>query len=59
MVINEDGRLTETKVLRGVSAAIDAEAVRVVSSMPAWIPGKQSGKTVKVRFNIPIKFNLD
>jgi TonB family protein len=59
MVINEDGSVSDTKVLRGVEESLDAEALRVVSSFPAWIPGKQNGKTVKVRFTIPIRFAND
>ena len=57
MIINEDGSVTDVKLLRGVSASIDAEAVRVVKMMPPWTPGKQNGQNVKVRFNIPIKFH--
>lgn len=57
MIINQDGRVTDAKVLRGVSPSLDAEALRVVSMMPAWKPGMQNGKTVKVRFNIPIRFH--
>lgn len=56
MIINEDGRLSDAKVLRGVSQSLDAEALRVISSMPNWKPGTQDGKAVKVRFNIPVKF---
>jgi TonB family protein len=57
MVINEDGRVTDTKVLRGISQSADQEALRVVSMMPPWKAGMQNGKAVKVRFNIPIKFH--
>jgi TonB family protein len=57
MIINEDGSVSNAKVLRGVSQSIDAEAVRVISIMPNWKPGMQNGKPVKVRFNIPIKFS--
>jgi TonB family protein len=57
-VINTDGSVSDTKVLRGIEATLDQEALRVVSMFPNWIPGKQNGKAVRVRFNIPIKFGL-
>lgn len=57
-VIERDGRITDVRVLRGVESSIDKEAVRVVSSMPKWNPGKQRGKPVRVRFNLPINFTL-
>lgn len=57
MIINQDGTVSDAKVLRGVSQSIDAEAVRVISIMPRWKPGMQNGRPVKVRFNVPIKFN--
>lgn len=59
MIINEDGTVSDVKPLRGVSASIDAEAIRVVQSMPSWKPGMQNGKPVKVRFTLPIRFNMD
>ncbi len=57
-VIGTDGAVSNIKVLRGISDALDQEAVRVIKNMPKWIPGKQRGKPVKVRFNFPIKFTL-
>jgi TonB family protein len=57
MIINQDGRVSDAKVLKGVSPSLDAEAVRVISIMPSWKPGTQNGRAVKVRFNIPIKFH--
>jgi TonB family protein len=56
MVISETGTLSDTRILRGVSPSIDAEALRVVNSLPAWIPGTQDGKAVKVRYTLPIRF---
>lgn len=58
-VVMKDGSIEEVKILRGFNEACDAEAVRVVSSMPKWDPGKQRGKPVNVEFNLPIKFKLD
>ena len=57
-VINKDGKVVDVEVLRGVDPYLDKEAKRVVSDMPAWTPGKQRGKTVKVSFQLPINFKL-
>lgn len=57
-VVNIDGSIGEVKVIRGIDRSCDEEAVRVVKMMPRWKPGKQSGKNVKVQFNMPIKFSL-
>lgn len=58
-VVGKDGRITDVSILRGISADCDKEAVRVVQMMPPWKPGKQNGKPVFVRFNLPIKFKLN
>jgi periplasmic protein TonB len=58
-VVGKDGAISDVKVLRGISADCDKEAVRVVTMMPPWKPGKQNGKPVFVRFNLPIKFKLN
>ncbi|MGQ9847742.1 MAG: energy transducer TonB, partial [Bacteroidales bacterium] len=57
-VIGKDGKVTDVQVIRGVDPSLDKEAVRVVQSMPAWKPGKQRGKPVKVSFQLPINFKL-
>ena len=57
-VIEKDGSITDVKVLRGVDAALDKEAIRVIKSMPKWKPGKQRGNPVRVSFNLPIVFQL-
>ncbi len=57
-VIRDDGRIANVKVLRGVSPALDEEAVRVVKMMPRWTPAKMDGKAVNVQFNMPIRFVL-
>lgn len=56
--INQQGKLVNPVILRGVDPALDAEAIRVVSMSPQWTPGKQRGKAVKVRFVFPINFVL-
>ena len=58
-VIDEDGSVTDVKVQRGFNDDCDAEALRVVSQMPNWVPGKQRGKSVKVEYTLPISFVLD
>jgi len=57
-IVDTKGNVTEVKVLRGIGGGCDDEAVRVVKMMPKWQPGKQSGKTVRVLFNMPIYFRL-
>jgi protein TonB len=57
-VVERDGRVTDVRVLRGIGGGCDEEAVRVVESMPNWTPGKQRGKSVRVQYNLPVKFTL-
>jgi protein TonB len=57
-VIDTTGRVEEAKVVRGVHPLLDNESLRVVRSMPAWIPGKEKGKPVKVAYTIPVTFLL-
>ena len=57
-VINKRGKVGDVKLIRSVSPELDAEAVRVIQDMPDWIPGKQRGKAVNVRYTIPIVFKL-
>ncbi|MBD2751361.1 energy transducer TonB [Spirosoma validum] len=57
-IVSEQGVIHSVQVLRSVSLALDAEAVRLIKSMPDWIPGKQQGKAVACRFNLPVRFSL-
>ena len=57
-VVERDGTITDVHVARGVDPYLDKEAVRVVQSMPKWIPGKQNGKAVRVKFTVPVMFRL-
>ena len=57
--VNKDGSISNVKVLRGVDPALDAEAVRLVNSMPKWKPGMQKGKAVTVKYTVPVLFKLD
>ena len=56
--IETDGSVKNVKVLRGVDASLDREAVRVISSSPKWEPGKQRNKAVKVSYIFPVVFEL-
>ena len=58
-VVKENGKVADLKVVRGVTPELDAEALRVVGLMPDWIPGKQRGKAVAVKYTMPIMFRLD
>ena len=57
-VVETDGRIGEAEVARSVDPYLDREALRVVKSMPRWIPGRQNGECVRVRYNVPIAFRL-
>ena len=57
-IINKEGKVENVSILRGVDKALDNEALRVVSSLPTWKPGRQNGRPVKVSFQVPIKFQL-
>jgi periplasmic protein TonB len=57
-VVGSDGKIKDAKIARGVSKALDEEAVRVIEKMPSWSPGKQRGKAVPVQYNLPIRFTL-
>lgn len=57
-VVDKDGSITETKVVRSVDPALDQEALRLVNSMPKWKPGTAEGKPVRVRYSIPFNFSL-
>ena len=57
--IDRSGSLVDAKVTRGVDPLLDAEALRVIRSSPKWTPGKQRGKTVKVKYTFPVQFRLN
>lgn len=54
-IIEKDGTVSHPKVVRGIDAHLDQEALRIVKAMPNWIPGKQSGKTVRMKMIVPIR----
>lgn len=57
-VVDTDGKITDVSLMRKVFPSLDAEAVRVISAMPNWIPGKQKGQVVRVKYTVPIMFRL-
>ena len=57
-VVETDGTISNIEVVKPVFPSLDAEAVRVLSGMPKWTPGMQSGKAVSVKYTVPINFNL-
>ena len=58
-VVEEDGSISDPKVVKSVDPLLDAEALRVISLMPKWQPGKQNGQAVKVKYTVPLTFRLD
>jgi TonB family protein len=57
-VVNKEGNITNSRVIRSASPSLNEEALRVINSMPKWIPGKTKGKNVDVQLTIPIAFAL-
>lgn len=57
-IVDEEGEISNIKVLKSVSPSLDREATRVINNMPNWKPGKHQGKLVKVAMNVPVKFKL-
>lgn len=57
-VVERDGSVSDVRILKGVDPSLDKEAIRVVSAMPKWIPGRQNGQMVRVKYNLPVTFRL-
>jgi protein TonB len=57
-VISPEGQVTKAEVMKGIDTACDEEALRVINKMPTWKPGRQSGRTVPVRYSFPIRFAM-
>ena len=57
-VVNKDGTIVDAVVVRSVDPHLDKEALRVINLMPKWSPGWQDGKTVRVKYTLPINFKL-
>ena len=57
-IVDAQGRVIQTEIVRGVNEELDSETRRVVKMMPQWTPGRQDGKAVPVYFMLPVKFSL-
>ena len=57
-VVERDGSVSDIRIKRSVDPSLDKEAMRVVSAMPKWIPGRQNGQMVRVKYNLPVTFRL-
>ncbi len=57
-VVEKDGSITDVTVIKSQDPSLDREAARVVKSMPRWIPGKQNGSAVRVKYQVPVTFRL-
>lgn len=57
-VVNKDGSISQSKLIKGIGAGCDEEALRVIQNMPKWLPGENRDEKVRVRYRIPIKFVL-
>lgn len=58
-IINTDGTVSDAKITRSTNNKLNEEALRLVSSMPKWIPRTEAGKNVKTKYTVPIKFTLE
>ncbi len=57
-VVSPSGEVTDIQILRKLDPTCDKEAVRVIKSLPKWMPGKQNGRAVPVYFTVPVRFKL-
>ena len=57
-VVNKEGDLQDIKVMKSIDSLLDQEAIRVISSMPKWTPGKLKGEAVNIQYVLPIQFNI-
>lgn len=57
-IVEKDGSLSDIEIIRSPDSSFSKEAIRVLSSMPKWKPGKQNGKIVRVKWSMPVTFKL-
>ena len=57
-IVRPTGKVVDAEVVRGIAPSLDKEALRLINIMPNWIPGRQKGKAVNVRYTLPITFKL-
>lgn len=58
-VVEPDGTITHVQLLKGLDYGCDEEAIRVIKAMPRWTPGSQSGRPLRVKYNLPVLFGID
>lgn len=58
-IVEKDGSISNARVTKPTYSSLDDEALRVVSNMPKWTPGKQNGEAVRVRYSIPVSFRMN
>ena len=58
-VVNSDGSISETQIVRGIDPSCDKEALRLINNMPRWIPGQSDRKKVRTRYTLPIVFRIN
>lgn len=58
-VVNSDGSISDIKIIRSLDPLLDVEVVRVIESMPKWIPGKRNGEAVNVQYTLPVRFQIE
>lgn len=58
-IVEKDGSITKPEVVKSVHPILDAEALRLVSAMPKWKPGRQNGEVQRVKYTIPVNFRKD
>ncbi len=57
--VEEDGSISNASVTKPAYSSLDEEALRVISTMPKWMPGKHNGKAVRMKYSLPVSFRLD
>ena len=57
-IVEDDGSISGAQIMRSADPLLDKEALRLVNSMPKWKPGRMNGRTVRVRFLLPVTFRL-
>lgn len=57
-VVNTDGSISDAEIVRSLDPSCDEEVLRLVNSMPRWIPGKTDGKNVRVQYTMPLMFKM-
>ncbi|MGI4875319.1 MAG: energy transducer TonB [Janthinobacterium lividum] len=57
-VVDQNGKVVDVKIVKGLSGTIDAESIRAIGTLPTFVPGKQNGRAVKVQFTVPITYKI-